>query len=82
MFIFDELYPKLAVIEEISHLLSNYIRDIFNWVVTNELEEVIQYSSSMKVYVHANHYIVKNLKEALNKVNTGKDDTLRTKLYV
>lgn len=36
----------------------------------------------MKVYVHANHYIVKNLKEALSKIMSSKDDALRTKLYV
>lgn len=36
----------------------------------------------MKAYVHANHYISKNLKEALGKVSVGKDDLLRNKLYV
>jgi|JI10StandDraft_1071094.scaffolds.fasta_scaffold167269_2 hypothetical protein len=36
----------------------------------------------MKVYVHCNHYISKNLKEALSKVMVGKDDVLRNKLYV
>ncbi len=36
----------------------------------------------MKAYVHANHYISKNLKEALTKISIGKDDTLRSKLYI
>lgn len=36
----------------------------------------------MKAYVHANHFITRNLKEALNKISVGKDDVLRNKLYV
>jgi hypothetical protein len=36
----------------------------------------------MKAYVHANHFITRNLKEALGKISVGKDDILRNKLYV
>lgn len=36
----------------------------------------------MKAYVHANHYISKNLREALTKISIGKDDALRNKLYI
>jgi hypothetical protein len=36
----------------------------------------------MKVYVHANHFVVKNLKEALKKIALNKDDMARNKLHL
>lgn len=66
---------------EMGTLISGFAKDMFNWAITNELEEIIQYSSSMKAYVHANHYVVSNLKKVLEKINTNNDDAIRNKLY-
>lgn len=54
--------------DEILLLVANYCRGVFNWALTNELEEIPQNCCSFKTYVHANHIVTSNLRAALKKV--------------
>ena len=36
-FLYDELYNKLALTDQIVLLVNNYCKDVFNWAISNQL---------------------------------------------
>lgn len=69
-FLYEEIYHKLIICDEIKLLVTNYTKELLNWGISTELEEILLYSNSIKSYVLVNHLISGNLREAISKIQT------------
>lgn len=82
---YEEIYHKLIICDEIKLLVTNYTKELLNWGISTELEEILLYSNSIKSYVLVNHLISGNLREAISKIKTDIDEpetkSSRNKLY-